>query len=478
MSEIIGEWALIVFSGPVNGAGSVDLGKAHHSEIVRQQVSVQQKLPVNQTVPVSNEVTEQSVVRNIGGSVNQVQTVASIFVRGIVKVETSQVQAAVRGIDETACFTSLVGQQLTRELAARYDAHCLPATVAFVTAQAANAAIRATEVVYVETHGMGFSCEACPDGIDRKEDRASVAPLTASAREFRFQAFESTQGSVDVQGMSSLVLIGGNKIDASIDGALRLPLVRSTCEECRLSSEDSTWLVQGKIDLREMQGNSNNLWADMEGDLTSFKLDEFSVDPGLFSAPPVATAAAVIGLAALVKLLVIPLFTRLSREKALEHPRRKAIFDYIHEHPGANFREVARNTGIAAGTVRHHLNVLRRSEVIVEHAHGSTVRLFENQLKFQQNWADLVLLREPSLGLLYDWLKANPGAPQKGVLEGMEAHGWSRSTTQHRLARLVDGGLATIRLQGRLKIYTAVDRSASPRPASFGIERPGPAAPA
>ncbi|HUR25286.1 MAG TPA: winged helix-turn-helix transcriptional regulator [Candidatus Thermoplasmatota archaeon] len=161
-----------------------------------------------------------------------------------------------------------------------------------------------------------------------------------------------------------------------------------------------------------------------------------------------------------MKFLLAPLFTRLSKEQALEHPRRKQIFEYIQLHPGANFREVARNTGIAAGTVRHHLNVLERAGQIVEHSHGSTVRLFENHGKFDHNWSDLVLLREPALGKLHDWLKAHPNSPQKAVLEAMEAEQWSRSTTQHRLSRLVEGGIASIRLQGRLKMYSIVERPA------------------
>lgn len=155
---------------------------------------------------------------------------------------------------------------------------------------------------------------------------------------------------------------------------------------------------------------------------------------------------------------------RLSKDQALEHPRRKQIFDYIQRHPGANFREVARNTSIAAGTVRHHLNVLERSGQVVEHSHGSTVRLFENHGKFQHDWADLVLLREPALGQLHAWLKDHPGSPQKAVLEAMEVEGWSRSTTQHRLSRLVDGGIASIRLQGRLKLYSVAEKPASLKP--------------
>ena len=183
---------------------------------------------------------------------------------------------------------------------------------------------------------------------------------------------------------------------------------------------------------------------------------------------PIPAACSIVGIAfqsvtGQWTLLFGMFFTKLGKEEALEHPRRKVIFEYIRQHPGANFREVARNTGIASGTVRHHLNVLERSGQIVEHPHGSTVRLFENHGKFNDNWSDVVLLREPALGVVHAWLKANPASPQKAVLEAMEAHGWSRSTTQHRLARLVNGGLATIRLQGRLKIYsTAIQPMPAP----------------
>lgn len=165
--------------------------------------------------------------------------------------------------------------------------------------------------------------------------------------------------------------------------------------------------------------------------------------------------------------VMAPLFTRLSLDQALEHPRRRRIFDYIRHQPGANFREVSRNTGIAAGTVRHHLNVLARSDIIVEHQHASTVRLFENIDAFRHSWADQVILREPALAELYEWLHANPASPQRGALEAMLERGWSRSTTQHRLGRLVDAGLVGIKLQGRLKLYTATDRRHAPgRPAS------------
>lgn len=151
--------------------------------------------------------------------------------------------------------------------------------------------------------------------------------------------------------------------------------------------------------------------------------------------------------------------------ETLLHPRRQAIYEYVQRNPGASFREVARNTGLASGTVRHHLTVLERAGGLVEHPHQGTVRLFENHGKFDDNWADVVLLREPALAQLHAWMQANPHCPQKDALEAMERLGWSRSTTQHRLVRLAEGGLITIRLQGRLKIYSTT-RPAPPTPSN------------
>jgi predicted transcriptional regulator len=196
-------------------------------------------------------------------------------------------------------------------------------------------------------------------------------------------------------------------------------------------------------------------------------LDENVVDPAILTGWGVA-GTAVAGVILILKFLLTPLFTRLSKKDALEHPKRKHIFEFIQLHPGANFREVARSTGIASGTVRHHLTVLGRAGHIVEHHHASTVRLFENHGKFDNNWADLVLLREESLAKLHGWLMQHPQSPQKAILSAMELEGWSRSTTQHRLARLMEGGLLTIRLQGRLKIYNAVAQS-KPKTPSPGL---------
>ncbi len=136
-------------------------------------------------------------------------------------------------------------------------------------------------------------------------------------------------------------------------------------------------------------------------------------------------------------------------------PRRR-ILDYVRGNPGATFREVLRNTGLSDGAGRHHVNVLVREARVLERTHRSTLRYFENAAPFRDHWRAVVLLREPELMAMHGWIATNPGCTQKDILAwAAEVPGWSRSTTQHRLKRLVDEGLLTLKPHGRFKRYSS-----------------------
>lgn len=339
----------------------------------------------------------------------------------------------------------------------------------------ASYSVRATKVTAVELHNFEFACDEpeCPSGSDRSITSQGVGPAEVQVRQLRFHRIEG-EGRIEVSGHALAALGGGGtEMQVAIEGRGRFPLasIANTCSSCR-TLQDQTLVFEGDATLAGIRPNQDGRFESrFQVSANAIRIDEASVKPeDLFGSEAlVAASVAAASVLALIKFLLMPLFTRLSKDQALEHPRRKQIFEYIQRHPGANFREVARNTSIAAGTVRHHLNVLERAGQVVEHSHGSTVRLFENHGKFQHDWADRVLLREPALGQLHAWLKDNPGSPQKVVLEAMEVEGWSRSTTQHRLSRLVDGGIVSIRLQGRLKLYSVAERPVAPRPMVLGL---------
>lgn len=154
-------------------------------------------------------------------------------------------------------------------------------------------------------------------------------------------------------------------------------------------------------------------------------------------------------------LALVCLFTRLDMDSALEHPNRRALFDYIDENPGTTFRELIRATGLAAGTARHHLAVLTRCDVLIERPFGQTLRYFHCDQEQIGDWDAVVVLREPDLDRMYRWLLDHPDVMQREILDAAESWGWRRSTAQHRLRRLVENDLALVRHLGRSKAYRA-----------------------
>ena len=145
---------------------------------------------------------------------------------------------------------------------------------------------------------------------------------------------------------------------------------------------------------------------------------------------------------------------RKGAQDVLRSPRRLDLFVAVGSNPGIGFLELCRLAKVPPGTARHHLNVLLREGFIVERRHGAKLRLFRASSDDEPLWMELVLRREPALAALHDWLKANPRASQDQAIASMAARGWPRSTTQHRLTRLVKAGLTTWVLRGRYKVYT------------------------
>lgn len=320
------------------------------------------------------------------------------------------------------------------------------------------------QVTAIEWFNVQVECsidKECPSGGGTQHEQVGSQGFYFASTTFRFERIEGPTIASAAWPVADVALAGPS-LDVWTAGEAHLPVAEGVaCAECP-PIRDQTITVGGNVRVDRIREHDGGFAGRLSGDFESARIDETWVSPTRLGQAGVV-GAAMVGLAFAVKLLLAPLFTRLTKQEALEHPKRQRIFTYVQEHPGANFREVARSTGIAAGTVRHHLTVLERAGHLVEHQHLGTVRLFENHGKFDRDWADVVLLREPPLAKLHQWITEHPNSAQKDALEAMEREGWSRSTTQHRLSRLVDGGLVAIRLQGRLKIYCPVDRGAPQR---------------
>jgi len=84
---------------------------------------------------------------------------------------------------------------------------------------------------------------------------------------------------------------------------------------------------------------------------------------GLMSAFSVASGSE-IGKYALLKIMFIPLYTRLRKKDILDHFIRGEIYGYIKVNPGDNYSTIKRNLDLNNGTLTYHLNVLEREGLI------------------------------------------------------------------------------------------------------------------
>ncbi len=317
-------------------------------------------------------------------------------------------------------------------------------------------------------HDGGLFCSnndaRCPPSADRVNMVSE--PAGADGRgilAYRYTVMNLSGVNFTFTADPAYSLAGGGAVNLVLDGFLRLPQASwRTCEgmnDCHVASNQTlrAWGPLELLGLRSVVGAGGRIAADIEGPAATLVFDE---------GPPVfidSDLAAVLGITAILAAALkaaLGAFSTRTKQVPLAHPNRRKLHDYILSNPGGTFREVVRGTGIPTGTARHHLAVLNQANLIQEHGHKSTLRYFENHGRFDESWNTVVMLREPELKRLHTWLLENPGSMQREVLDHADASwGWSRSTTQHRLKRLADEGLIAVKLQGRLKLYTANERA-------------------
>ncbi len=349
---------------------------------------------------------------------------------------------------------------------------CWPGTHTIVSAKLGtnlSLNVEARGMARLEMLNLATDCrtgERCIAGGGFSEEDVQMGPGgLAQRREFQYAHIIADDLLLTMNATSAGFIGGARGANMSTQGILRLPVGDSRM--CHLgdcvTGEGKTLRLQGNVsllDLRPVADGSRRLSAQVAGDISGIQLD---ATPVLFERPAsVATALGVAALLAAGAKLILGVLSTRAKADPLSHPNRRLLYGYIQENPGATFRELVRGTGIPAGTARHHIGALLGGRLIQEHAHKSTLRYFENHGRYEETWNTVVLLREPDLKRLHDWVLAHPGSAQGAVVAAGASWGWSRSTTQHRLKRLGEEGLVEFREHGRLKRYWGHEQAPVP----------------
>lgn len=113
-------------------------------------------------------------------------------------------------------------------------------------------------------------------------------------------------------------------------------------------------------------------------------------------------------LALLVKFLLLPLYTRLRRDRLLDNPVRARLYERVRAEPGLHRAELVDFAGIGEGATRHHLRLLVGARLLVETADGGYVRYFAAGEVPPDVARREAVLRAGSARRVYDLLVAEP----------------------------------------------------------------------
>ncbi len=307
----------------------------------------------------------------------------------------------------------------------------------------------------LEWHNLGVSCgadvETCPDDATNHGTEIVVPGVgSVGMRHWSYTDIRSAGGGLMGQGSMILALGGGGVLDLGLDGWVRLPLAESVAgcppEHTCIGPDARTLHAEGMIrlvNLTPVPSSRYDLQAELSGDVSSIRLDELQVDPsllGLGRTGTVLVAGVGAGLLVVVGKLLAGLFSRVQGpEDALQHPKRRAMRDLVEANPGLTFKEVMASLEMTNGPAQHHLHVLERSGVLVRRKVGRQSHVF---LAGPRVDASQVILQDPELKRLWEWIAQNPRCSESEIAHhAVDDWGWKRSTLAYRLRRLVKAGV-------------------------------------
>ena len=151
-------------------------------------------------------------------------------------------------------------------------------------------------------------------------------------------------------------------------------------------------------------------------------------------------------------LLLAPLFSRITKEKAI-HGKRQDLFDAVRAEPGIHLSDLAKRVECGWGTVLYHLAVLERAGYVTVVKEGGFKRFFpRGEYDFSQLRTLYVLKNGPARSV-YDAVRENPGINGVGLAEKVGVRPASLARPVAQLVQL--GVLRKVRAGREVRFYTS-----------------------
>jgi predicted transcriptional regulator len=151
-----------------------------------------------------------------------------------------------------------------------------------------------------------------------------------------------------------------------------------------------------------------------------------------------AFASTEVGTMALMSLIFLPLYTKISKKDVLDHFVRGQIFGYIKVNPGDNYTAIKKNLDLNNGTLTYHLNVLEKEGLIKSWTNGSHKYFYPMGVKIPGNG-----IKNPSIhDAIMKSIKDSPGI---SVSDIAAVNGISKQLANYHIRKMAAEG--TIELE-------------------------------
>jgi DNA-binding transcriptional ArsR family regulator len=139
---------------------------------------------------------------------------------------------------------------------------------------------------------------------------------------------------------------------------------------------------------------------------------------------------------------------RLSLDEVLENENRNKIIDLILNEPGIHFNELLRRTGLAAGNLVWHLDILLTYKVIGKKRIGNFIAYFPYYQKNPISNVDLKLQKSKLTLEILEMIEKNPGVWNNLITKEFKV---DHKTIQYHLNKLIELDLIRFIKDGRKK---------------------------
>jgi len=144
-------------------------------------------------------------------------------------------------------------------------------------------------------------------------------------------------------------------------------------------------------------------------------------------------------------------FTRIPRRKALQHPNRDNLYRQIRSDPGIQASALQQGTGMARGTMDHHLNQLEQHGMVRSYNDNGHKRYVTGEMK------NVTGKDDNPRGAIYAFVEKHPGSSQKEIAQGI---GQSIQATNYHVNRMKIEGEVRVEYDGRSsRVYPPAEKT-------------------